>query len=177
MNERLLDCLRSVRLLANGVPWNVVRNAGTGFRCGPGSHFRPRERILIGRNVFIGRFAHIAAPCIIKDDVMLASFVSFIGGDHRYDVTGLLLSKSGRGSMEPIVVEEEAWIGHGSIVLAGVTIGRGAIVAAGSVVTKNVEPCTIWGSPPARFVKQRFPDSADKARHLQFLDERYPDSD
>ena len=43
----------------------------------------------------------------------------------------------------------------GAIVLPGVTIGEGAVVAAGSVVTKDVEPWTVVGGNPARFIKKR----------------------
>lgn len=48
-----------------------------------------------------------------------------------------------------IIIEENAWIGAGVIILPGVTIGANAIVAAGAVVTKNVEPGTIVGGVPA----------------------------
>jgi carbonic anhydrase/acetyltransferase-like protein (isoleucine patch superfamily) len=42
-----------------------------------------------------------------------------------------------------------------SIVLPGVTIGEGAVVGAGSVVTKDVEPWTVVGGNPAKFIKKR----------------------
>ena len=42
--------------------------------------------------------------------------------------------------------------------MPGVTIGNGAIVAAYSVVTKDVEPYSIVGGNPARFIKKRFDD-------------------
>ena len=35
-----------------------------------------------------------------------------------------------------------------------ITIGEGAVVAAGSVVTKDVEPYTLVGGNPARFIKK-----------------------
>ena len=35
------------------------------------------------------------------------------------------------------------------------TIGDGAMVAAGSVVTKDVEPWTVVGGNPAKFIKKR----------------------
>ena len=43
----------------------------------------------------------------------------------------------------------------GAIVLPGVTIGEGAVVGAGSVVTKDVEPWTVVGGNPAKFIKKR----------------------
>jgi acetyltransferase-like isoleucine patch superfamily enzyme len=70
-------------------------------------------------------------------------------------------------------VGNDVWIGHGAIVIAGVTIGDGAIVAAGSVVTKDVEPCTIVGGNPARFIKNRFSTEEEKDRHMYFLNEKY----
>jgi acetyltransferase-like isoleucine patch superfamily enzyme len=48
----------------------------------------------------------------------------------------------------PVVIEDDAWIGIGAIVLKGVRIGRGARVAAGAVVTRDVpEGATVAGNP------------------------------
>ena len=55
-----------------------------------------------------------------------------------------------------IVVEDGVWIGHSSIILSGVKIGKGAIVAAGSVVTKDIEAFSIYGGNPAKFITRRF---------------------
>lgn len=49
-----------------------------------------------------------------------------------------------------IIIEKNAWLGAGVIVLQGVKIGEGAIIGAGAVVTKNVEPFTIVGGVPAK---------------------------
>jgi len=51
---------------------------------------------------------------------------------------------------EGVVIEENATVGVGAIVLPNVTIGRGSIVAAGSVVTKSVPPKTMVQGNPAR---------------------------
>jgi|GEM_PF-1550028 len=52
----------------------------------------------------------------------------------------------------PINIEDRVWIGFGSSIMKGVTIGEGAIIAAKSVVTKNVAPFTIVGGNPAKFI-------------------------
>lgn len=58
------------------------------------------------------------------------------------------------------------WVGAGSIILTGVTIGNGAIVAAGSVVTKDVPDFAIVAGNPAKVVKFRFPETT-RERILQ----------
>lgn len=55
----------------------------------------------------------------------------------------------------PIVIGDCAWIASYSIILPGVTLGEGAVVAAGAVVTKDVEPWTVVGGNPAKFIKKR----------------------
>lgn len=57
-----------------------------------------------------------------------------------------------------IVIQDDVWLGENVIVLSGVTIGQGAVVAAGAVVVKDVEPYTIVGGVPAKFIKKRFND-------------------
>ena len=55
----------------------------------------------------------------------------------------------------PITICDGVWIGARAIILPGVTIGEGAIIAAGAVVTKDVEPFTVVGGNPAKFIKNR----------------------
>lgn len=57
------------------------------------------------------------------------------------------------GKIDPITVEEDAWIGAGASILPGVTIGKCSIVGAGAVVTKNVPPHTVVGGVPAEKIK------------------------
>jgi len=54
-----------------------------------------------------------------------------------------------------VVVNDYVVIGAYSIILPGVKVGEGAVVAAGSVVTKDVEPFTVVGGAPAKFIKGR----------------------
>lgn len=60
----------------------------------------------------------------------------------------------GRGTQtRPIIIEDEVWIGAGSIITQGVTIGRGSVVAAGAVVTKSVEAYVLVGGVPAKVLR------------------------
>lgn len=54
-----------------------------------------------------------------------------------------------------IVVEDEAWLGHGVTVLSGVRIGRGAVIGAGSTVAEDVpDGAFAWGVPARVFMKR-----------------------
>ena len=53
----------------------------------------------------------------------------------------------------PIRIEDNVWIGFGSAILKGVTIGRGAVVGGKSVVSRSIPAYTIFAGNPARFVK------------------------
>jgi acetyltransferase-like isoleucine patch superfamily enzyme len=55
-----------------------------------------------------------------------------------------------------IIVEDDVWIGFDTVVLSGARIGRGSIIAAGSVVTGEVPPYSIYGGRPGRVLKARF---------------------
>ena len=55
---------------------------------------------------------------------------------------------------EKTVIGDDVWIGAGSIILPGVTIGEGSVVGAGAVVTKDVPPYTVVVGVPARPIKR-----------------------
>ena len=56
---------------------------------------------------------------------------------------------------DPIIIGDDVWLGTGVIVTKGVNIGDGAIVAAGSVVTKDIPPNTVFAGSPAKFIRNR----------------------
>lgn len=84
----------------------------------------------------------------IGDDVMFGPAVKLVTSNHPLD------SNDRRAVISlPIVIEKNAWIGAGAIVLPGVTIGENSVVGAGSVVTKDVPPNTVVVGNPARVIK------------------------
>ena len=59
---------------------------------------------------------------------------------------------------EPLytVIGHDVWIGQNCLIKQGVKIGNGAVIGMGSVVTRDVEPYSIVGGVPTKFIKKRF---------------------
>lgn len=55
-----------------------------------------------------------------------------------------------------VIIGNDVWIGDNVIIMSGITIGDGAVIACNSHVVKNVEPYTLVGGNPAKFIKYRF---------------------
>jgi heptaprenylglycerol acetyltransferase len=95
--------------------------------------------VKIGKNVWIGYDAIIETSCpelvTIRDRAAIGIRVTIIA--HNREQRGVL-------------IEEDATLGTGVIVLPAVSIGRGAMVAAGSVVTKSVPAKTMVQGNPAQ---------------------------
>ncbi|MCL2596425.1 MAG: putative colanic acid biosynthesis acetyltransferase [Paludibacter sp.] len=54
-----------------------------------------------------------------------------------------------------IIIDDYSWIAAEVFIMTNITIGKGAIVGARAAVFKNVEPWTIVGGNPAKFIKKR----------------------
>ncbi|MFO0664286.1 MAG: acyltransferase [Polyangiaceae bacterium] len=54
---------------------------------------------------------------------------------------------------KPIVIEHDAWLGAQAVILPGVRVGAYSVVGAGSVVTKDVPPCTVVAGCPAKVIR------------------------
>lgn len=117
----------------------------------------PHKDVRLGRNVQFGRHCIVQADAQFGNNVLIADHVAFVGRDeHRYDVVGSSIWESPRGDKHRILVGDDVWIGHGAIILSGVTIGTGSIVGAGAVVTRDIPNYGIVVGNPAHLVKMRF---------------------
>jgi len=126
-----------------------------------------------------GPYSFVNAGCLLGPRVELGAYVMLgprvviAGDDHVFDRPGTPTIFAGRPAQVRLTrICDDAWIGTQAIILAGVTIGEGAIVAAGAVVTKDVPPYAIVGGVPARLIKERFTDPADRALHHESLTKR-----
>ena len=113
---------------------------------------RPGALIRIGAGSRVhGTCIHAHREVIIGQRCLIAANTQIFDGSGH----DLCLSNPGqrihtRGTAEPIVIEDDVWIGANSIILPGVRVGRGAVVAAGSVVTKDVGEGVVVGGNPAK---------------------------
>lgn len=117
--------------------------------------FRIPDGSWVGSKLTIGKYCS------------LAPFEVFLGGNHHYEHVSQypfrsVLDRPGREddawNAGDVVIGNDVWVGHGALILSGVTIGDGAVVAARSVVTKDVRPYAIVAGNPAREIKRRFDD-------------------
>ncbi|MBN2406064.1 MAG: acyltransferase [Elusimicrobia bacterium] len=102
--------------------------------------------VTVGKNVYIGgdcsiddNFPEVVS---IEDDVIISHRVTVVAHDRS------------RLMVAPILIQKGAFIGTGSIVLPGVTVGHNSVVGAGSVVTKDVNPYTVVAGSPAKIIKK-----------------------
>jgi maltose O-acetyltransferase len=128
---------------------------GKNFKCGTYCSISKKNDISIGDDFFMGRNCHLASNLVVGNNVMLGSYVSFVGGDHRIDNITTTMNKSGRDELKTTFIEDDVWIGHGSIIMHGVKIEKGGVVAAGSIVTKDIPSNAIYGGNPAKLIRYR----------------------
>ena len=144
---------------------------GDNFRMSNGVRFNPigfpqpcqivvtdGAELIIGKNVGMSQ-----AAIICHHSITIGDNVKIGGGVKIYDTNFHSLNPEIRRIREwdmrekkcrPVVIEHDAFIGAGAIILSGVTIGDNSIVAAGSVVSKSIPANEIWGGNPARFIKK-----------------------
>ena len=122
------------------------------------------QNMIVGNHVNFGShsiFMSSVAKIIINDHVVFGPHVFVITGNHRTDLMDKYIDevtdKEKRDiDDQDVIFEGDNWIGAGSIILKGVTIGKGAVIGAGSVVTKNVEPYSITAGNPVKKIRNRF---------------------
>ena len=152
---------------------------GKGFYSGIRVRIWARKTVIIGENFYIGRDSFIESDVIIGDNVIWANRVALVGKyDHHYQQVGVPISLASRirdknytwlGLDSLTVIEDDVWVGYGSTIISGIKIGTGSIIATGSLVTKDVEPYSIYGGVPAVKLKDRFATKEDLAEHIRLI--------
>lgn len=127
-------------------------NIDTPFYCDYGKH------ISIGNNVIINiNCTFVDCNKIeIGHNVLIASNVQIYTATHSVDVNERIVGDWDKSSETPyfrtyalpVKIEDNVWIGGGTIILPGVTIGKNSVIGAGSIVNKSIpENCVAVGNP------------------------------
>ena len=153
-----------VRPLRSWVYWKVmnrirktcVESAGVSPRALIGYRAIVRRGSEVYADVHLGDFSYISGPSAYVEAAVIGKFCSIarmttIGvsdHNHQFVTTHPIILDPNYGFVgdsvlqpqkHPPIIGNDVWIGMGSFVMRGVTIGYGAVIDAGSVVTKNVD--------------------------------------
>ncbi len=113
---------------------------------GPRTRIQSAKKIYIGNNVLIAHdvniIDNISHPLNSKERHL--DFVRFLkhGLAEKIDLRE-----------EEIIIQNDVWIGFGSTILKGVTIGQGAIIGANTLISEDVPPFAVMVGNPARIIK------------------------
>lgn len=129
----------SVQLYSRGARLQLITSAGATLEIGPKTLVNFGTTLVARQHVAIGANCHIGPHCTIMDNAM-----------HQLDPELRLETPPS----DPIIIEDNVWLGTRVIVMPGVTIGRDAAIGAGSVVTRDVPPRTLAAGVPARVVRE-----------------------
>jgi len=97
-----------------------------------------------GNGIKIGNYVSIAANCTLAPT------------NHEFSSTELPIQFQGfRPSKGGIIVEDDVWIGAGSVVLDGAVLRRGCVIGAMSLVSCEVPQWEVWAGNPLRKIGSR----------------------
>lgn len=137
------------------------------------------DRLMIGNHVHIASHASITGGgyCIVCDFAGISSGARVLTGSDDFDgaLTGPTVPAALRSvSRTRTVILPHAVLGANSVVLPGVVVGEGTIVGAGSVVTRNLEPWSIYAGSPARRLRARLSSRIMEAEEAILREEGLP---
>jgi acetyltransferase-like isoleucine patch superfamily enzyme len=142
--------VKSINIGAETKIWQfvvVLEKAKIGNNCNINCHCFIENDVIIGNNVTIKSGIYLWDGLRIGNNVFIGPNVTFINDKYPH-------SKQYPEKFLETIIEDNASIGAGSIIMGGITIGKGAMIGAGSLITKNIPPKTLWYGNPAVLVKE-----------------------
>lgn len=126
-------------------------NAGKDIRVKPFVNIKYPWKLAIGDHTWIGEGCSIEnlAQVTLGKNVCLSQGSALITGNHNYKKTSFDLF------VQPIIIEDGAWIGANSMVCPGVVVASHAVLTVGSVAVNNIDPYTIYQGNPGIEVGRR----------------------
>ncbi len=125
---------------------------------GEGAHVTPPLFVDYGENIHIGARTFVnynltaldVARITIGEDCQIGPNVQLLTPTHPIDPQP---RRDKLEAAEPIVLEDNVWLGGGVIVCPGVTIGENSVIGAGAVVTKDIPANVVAVGNPARVIR------------------------
>ena len=157
-----LACRRLLRELNESDPGDLEERARVVRRLvgrmGEGAYIEPPFHCDYGTHITLGArfYANFGcvlldcAPIVFGDDVFLAPGVHIYAATHPTNAAERI---KGPELAFPVHVGARVWLGGGSIILPGVTIGEGTTIGAGSVVTKGIPANVVAAGNPCRVLR------------------------
>jgi putative colanic acid biosynthesis acetyltransferase WcaF len=137
-------------------PWRLFVLQCFGAKIGKGSVVYASTKIPAPWNLRMGNITCLGPyvelhidKVIIGSKVTISQRTYLCGGSHDISKLNTPFISA------PIIIEDFAWVAAEAFIMMGVTIGEGAVVGARAAVFKNVEPWTVVGGNPAKFIKKR----------------------
>ncbi len=109
--------------------------------------------IILGSNVYFNFNCVVldVAPVTIGDNVLFGPAVQIYTAGHPISASE---RRKGIEFAKPITIGSDSWIGGGSIICPGVSIGDRAVIGAGSVVTRDIPSDVVAAGNPARILRE-----------------------
>jgi maltose O-acetyltransferase len=131
----------------------LLGSVGEGTVIRPPFHCDYGYQISIGARTFAnyGLVALDVAPIRIGDDVQIGPYVQLLTPTHPVDPEE---RRAKWEAAEPITIGDNVWLGGGTVVCPGVTIGADTVVGAGAVVTRDLPPGVLAVGSPAQVIRE-----------------------
>lgn len=138
-------------------PWRIALLKIFGANIRWSSNVLPSCRIWQPWKLTMGAYASLSenVDCYTVDEIVIDAQATVSQGVKLCTAGHDTSSRIMELTYAPIHIGANAWVAAWSTILPGVTIGEGAVVAASAVVAKDVEPWTVVGGNPAKFIKKR----------------------
>ena len=138
-------------------PWRIALLKLFGAKVAWSANVLPSCRIWQPWKLTMGEYSCLSenVDCYTVDEIVLGDQVTVSQNTTLCTAGHDISSQIMELTYAPIHIGSNAWVAAYAMVMSGVTIGEGAVVGAGAVVTKDVEPWTVVGGNPAKFLKKR----------------------
>lgn len=128
-----------------------------GAKISPTAKIYSSAKVYYPANLVMDDYACLASDvdCYNVAPVYVGKFATVSQGAYLCTASHDITSKNHELITAPISIDEQSWVGADAFIGMGVTIGEGAVVGARAAVFKDVEPWTVVGGNPAKFIKTR----------------------